>query len=97
MWLIYALGGGWGHLTRAAALARIAQRERPVRILTNSPHAAIVSEFLPELDLTVLDAAAPAEATRAGAIREIGRCRPQCLLVDTFPRGLGGELTELLP
>jgi hypothetical protein len=97
VWLIYALGGGWGHLTRAAALARIAQRERPVRILTNSPHAAAVSEFLPELDLTVLDAAASAEATRAGAIREIGRCRPQCLIVDTFPRGLGGELTELLP
>ena len=43
MWLIYALGGGWGHLTRAVALASIAQRERPVRILTNSPYASIVA------------------------------------------------------
>ncbi|MBZ5621343.1 MAG: UDP-N-acetylglucosamine--LPS N-acetylglucosamine transferase [Acidobacteriia bacterium] len=96
MWLIYALGGGWGHLTRAVALARIAQPERPVRILTNSPYAGIVAGSLPDLDLVVLDARAPAAETRAAAMREIAEFRPSCLIVDTFPRGIGGELAGML-
>ena len=81
MWLIYALGGGWGHLTRAVSLARIAQRHRPVRIVTSSPYAPIVAESMPELDL----------------VGSLAGCRPSCLIVDTFPRGLGGELADLLP
>lgn len=83
MWLIYALGGGWGHLTRAIALARIAQRGRPLRILTNSPYAGIAVER--DLDVVALD-------TRAGVVKEIAECAPECLIVDTFPRGIGGEL-----
>ena len=43
-WLIYALGGGLGHLSRAIALARVAARAagRTIRVLTNSPFAASV-------------------------------------------------------
>jgi hypothetical protein len=96
VWLIYALGGGWGHLTRAVALARIAQRDRPVRVLTNSPYASIVASALPALDLVALDSLAPAEQTRAAVVREIAECRPRCLIVDTFPRGIGGELAGVL-
>jgi hypothetical protein len=96
VWLIYALGGGWGHLTRAIALARIAGRDRPVRILTNSPYAGIAADSLPALDMVALDARAPAEQTRAAVTREIVECRPSCLIVDTFPRGIGGELAGVL-
>ena len=83
MWLIYAFGGGWGHLTRAVALARVAQRDRPVRILTNSPYAACITD---PVDIVPCSDAAHA----------IAESRPECLIVDTFPRGLGGELAGVL-
>jgi predicted glycosyltransferase len=96
VWLIYALGGGWGHLTRAIALARATQRERPVRILTNSPYAAIPANALPGLDVVAFDPHGSAEETRRAAIRAIAESRPAVLIVDTFPRGLGGELAPVL-
>ncbi|HEY2015428.1 MAG TPA: hypothetical protein VGH38_18110 [Bryobacteraceae bacterium] len=96
MWLIYALGGGWGHLTRAVALARRAERHRAVRILTNSRYAGMVAAALPSLDLAILDSEAPAEVTRRAVVREILECGPSCLIVDTFPRGIGGELAGVL-
>jgi Glycosyltransferase family 28 C-terminal domain len=94
-WLIYALGGGWGHLTRAAALARSAP-QCSVRILTNSPFAAQIQSTFPALDLVVLDPKLPVELARRYSIEEIQRAAPACLIVDTFPRGLGGELAGLL-
>jgi len=86
VWLIYALGEGWGHLTRAIALARIAQRERPVRVLTNSPYAGMAAG---SVDIRAVE-------TRTEATRAIQECRPACLIVDTFPRGIGGELAGIL-
>jgi hypothetical protein len=82
MWLIYALGGGWGHLTRACALARI----HPARILTNSPHAGAMRSGLDIVEVT----------TREDVIRELYAAAPNVFIVDTFPRGLGGELAEVL-
>ena len=92
MWLIYALGGGWGHLTRAIALARAAATDTRVRIVSNSPYARIAAASLPGLEITILDADAPAEQTRAAVLAQIAEARPTCLIVDTFPRGIGGEL-----
>ncbi len=94
-WLIYALGGGWGHLTRAVALARFARRAR-VRILTNSPFAEQIQRGFPDLDIVILDPKLPVELARRYSIAEIQRAAPACLIVDTFPRGLGGELAGLL-
>ena len=91
-WLIYALGGGWGHLTRAVALARAATAERSVRILTNSPHASHVRNALPQLDLTILDPALSVQVACEQVTHQIESANPRCLMVDTFPRGLGGEL-----
>ena len=84
MWLIYALGGGWGHLSRACALARVVC---PARILSNSPHVAALRSGLDIVEV----------ATREDVIRELHSASPACLIVDTFPRGLGGELASVLP
>ena len=97
LWLLYALGGGWGHLTRATALGRIAAATHSVRILTNSPYAAAVRERLPELEMVTLDPKAPAAHVRERAAREVARSGATRLIVDTFPRGLAGELAPLLP
>ena len=86
MWIVYALGGGWGHLTRAAALTRYAAH--PVRILTNSPYASRFSG----LNMVSIDAALDFGNTRRVVLREIEHAQPSLLIVDTFPRGLGGEL-----
>jgi len=94
-WLIYALGGGWGHLTRALALGRIAAKQRIVNIITNSPYARYVDNegciihWIPDnLDF----------AATCLQVRDIILNTPcDCLIVDTFPRGLGGELVDILP
>ncbi len=99
-WLIYALGGGLGHLTRALALARAAwRRGHSIRLLTNSPFVnalPIEGELgpagtVPRIDPT-LDRHAVALVIRAALdMRDF-----DAFVVDTFPRGLGGELAGLL-
>ena len=37
-WLIYALGGGWGHLNRSLALARVAAQHHQIKLISNSPY-----------------------------------------------------------
>ena len=96
--LIYALGGGWGHVTRAAALSRAIGPAARVRILANSPYLQIVQAArsahtageTPELEIEAV-------TTREEAASRISEEKPDVLVVDTFPRGLGGELAELLP
>jgi hypothetical protein len=94
-WLIYALGGGWGHLTRALSLGRIAATQRNVKIITNSSYAQQIDSedcffyLIPEnagFSETCLQ------------VREI-LCNTSYnrLIIDTFPRGLGGELADILP
>jgi hypothetical protein len=88
--LIYALGGGWGHITRAAALARAIGPKARVRIFANSPYLSIVQAAMPELGIEAV-------STREEAAARIAGENPDVLVVDTFPRGLGGELAQLLP
>ncbi|HIK09628.1 MAG TPA: UDP-N-acetylglucosamine--LPS N-acetylglucosamine transferase [Oscillatoriaceae cyanobacterium M33_DOE_052] len=105
-WLIYALGGGWGHLVRALALGRIAAARRPVIIVCNSPYAADLllyaagdEESLPIVEGCYIHAI-PASATSAQTYRQAVEILTaesyECLIVDTFPRGLGGELFQFL-
>ncbi|MCY1075117.1 hypothetical protein [Archangium lansingense] len=99
-WLLYALGGGLGHLTRSMALGRAArQRGHRVELVTNSP-------FAPELPLETelgegnvhrLGAELDKHAVREAIEQLLDRVRPEVFVVDTFPRGLGGELAPLLP
>lgn len=104
-WLIYALGGGWGHLNRAISLGHRAAQHR-VRILTNSPYASWVQEQLQEnvlpaqashLELQLLSAQAEPAESRHQVQEQILNTEYDGLIVDTFPRGLGGELVACLP
>lgn len=100
-WLIYALGNGWGHLNRAVALARVAAHQRPVVVLTNSPYLPQVAIALGQmsspfpLELRSLPLGAP--SVRRAWVQQQCRTQAECLIVDTFPRGIVGELIDVLP
>ncbi|MBZ4421348.1 hypothetical protein [Myxococcus sp. RHSTA-1-4] len=100
-WLVYALGGGMGHLTRAGALARMAARRgHAVTLLTNSPFASglPLEEVLgPGVTVWRPGAALDKQAVRGAVARWLDAERPDVFVVDAFPRGLGGELAPLLP
>ncbi|AEI64004.1 hypothetical protein [Corallococcus macrosporus] len=99
-WLVYALGGGMGHLTRASALARAASRRgHAVVLLTNSPFAAglpLEAVLGAGVEVLRLSPALGREAVGEVVARCLEDVRPDVFLVDTFPRGLGGELAPLL-
>jgi predicted glycosyltransferase len=114
-WLIYALGGGWGHLVRTLSLGRIAARHRPVIILCNSPYAKALVRYesfsrhqeifdfeepLPIVEGCYLHLISPttsSQETRKQVREIILGDFYECVIVDTFPRGLGGELVTILP
>ncbi|MEP0753856.1 hypothetical protein NDA03_16680 [Trichocoleus sp. Lan] len=94
-WLIYALGGGWGHLTRSLSLGRMATRYHNVRILTNSPYATYLRGEDCDVQIIAPDAGFGATCEQVRDV--LLNTRYDCLIVDTFPRGLGGELADILP
>ncbi len=100
-WLLYALGGGMGPLTRASALARAAARRgHSVSLLINSLFApGLPLEALLGPGVRVHWLGPEVGKTQAGeaVARWLEAERPDVLVVDTFPRGLGGELVTLLP
>lgn len=101
-WIIYALGGGWGHLVRALAFAQPVAQKYPVRILCNSPYVEFIRSFwiqdphLFPIQLENCSVAMGIEATKKWVGFHLqDPC--DCLVVDTFPRGLLGELESILP
>lgn len=88
----YALGGGLGHLTRALAVITALQRLAPHRfhytLITNCAHAPKLATGVDRL-ITI---SSPAElrAALASALQP----GPDIFIVDTFPRGLMGELAD---
>ncbi len=98
-WLYYALGGGWGHLNRGLALARVAAaRGHVVQLLANSPFLPFVAHALPPG--CRLHPLPPGEAPEPAGRRLRGllaRLDYDLIVVDCFPRGLGGELAAWLP
>ncbi len=104
-WLLYALGGGFGHLTRSLALARALQAASPqldLHFVTNSPYArtalldselrADKSSETRRASVHVLDSNCGKERTCREVRDLLSRVDPQVLVADTFPRGIGGEL-----
>lgn len=100
-WCLYALGGGLGHLTRALALARAAiARGHDVTVLSNSPDAERIPAAA-ELGLARRMITIPSGFDHQQVSQVIQERLTasvfDVLIVDTFPRGLAGELVELLP
>ena len=105
-WLIYALGGGWGHLMRSLALGRMAAIARPIIVVCNSPYIADIliyaadDEALPIVlgcYIYTIPATASSEQKANRILEAIATQDYECLIVDTFPKGLGGELADILP
>ncbi len=98
---LYALGGGLGHLVRSLALARAAvARGHHVMLLANTEY----SQRLPvreELGPRGTFCEIPAEFDRDQVTDFVQQTlrdqRCDVLVVDTFPRGLAGELPDVLP
>ena len=91
--LIYALGGGWGHLNRSLALARVAASKYKIKLISNSPYVSEID--LKNCEVLTISHQAGFKQTRSIIEQTIEQVSFDCLLVDTFPRGLGGELTDL--
>ncbi|MCA9073212.1 MAG: hypothetical protein KDA84_30020 [Planctomycetaceae bacterium] len=106
-WVFYALGGGLGHLTRAVALGRAVTRwgnseGQPLTIdlLTNSPFASAVNvsaELGSEHRVIALSPQWNRDETATYTVDFLSKTPCDYLVVDTFPRGLCGELSEVLP
>jgi hypothetical protein len=97
MWLIYALGGGWGHLNRALALGQFAALHHPIKLLVNSPYADRVGTLPHNLELVVVSPSSSPEDVQARLQQLLQQQPCDRFIVDTFPRGLGGELAAILP
>jgi hypothetical protein len=90
--IYYAPGGGLGHLTRGIAILRQWRKRtgHPALLLSYSPHAPLARKE----GISVREIPGP----DAGALKRIlGRAGPQALVVDTFPRGIMGEMADLVP
>jgi hypothetical protein len=94
-WLIYALGGGWGHLNRALSLGRIAAKHKKITIITNSPYITYLKNEGCIIQAIPHDISFTETCQKVGEI--VTNINYNCLIVDTFPRGLGGELADILP
>ena len=103
--LIYANGGGFGHLTRAISLARqLAKAEWSTSIVTNSPLVNVLLDPAFEPSISICDGiefhAISPNGPREDVIQSVhdifARNDFDLLVVDTFPRGIAGELPSLL-
>ncbi|MBL4635772.1 MAG: hypothetical protein JKY56_18060 [Kofleriaceae bacterium] len=89
-----------GHFTRALALARrAAQTGTSCVLLTNSALAEEVNTaaLIPQgVSIVAIDPAADRDAVALRVAQEVSKQTWACALVDTFPRGLAGELPPIL-
>jgi hypothetical protein len=97
----HALGGGFGHAVRALSLARQAAKLFGGRHLlqVNTGFAPCLAGLVgadPRLTLSCFDPAATPEQVSRQTLALLRDARPALLVVDTFPRGVGGELAEVL-
>lgn len=106
------MGGGLGHLNRTLCLARLVAKEARVTVLTNCSYASFVAEssfFQSEFAACRPDLKDPVgveiveinakekEQFAAHVQSKLLGGEFDYLVVDTFPRGIVGELAELLP
>tara|TARA_B110000014_G_scaffold99152_1_gene68139 strand:+ start:862 stop:1845 length:984 start_codon:yes stop_codon:yes gene_type:complete len=99
-WKIYALGGGLGHLHRSLALGRAAtSKGHSVQVLTNSRFANHIpwkNELGNHGSVKVINHKDSLDRTKEKALRWIKEEGYDRLIIDTLPRGIGGELKGVL-
>lgn len=100
-WLIYAAGGGYGHLTRSLSLARTAVKtdeNRIVSILANDEAIKSLSivETSERIRLLPIDTTRSNDEIRFYVRSTLESLSLEALIVDTFPRGVLGELDDIL-
>ena len=92
--LFYAMGGGRGHQTRTQRIfAAMKHRQPNLTALALVPEDRIQTEQ-PGLTLSISPTREP-NALALWIQQELKRFRPDLVVVDTFPRGVLGELKEL--
>jgi predicted glycosyltransferase len=96
-WLIYALGGGWGHLNRSLSLARIAGKKHKVNLIINSPYYPLIKNNINHCFCYFIPPETDFEKTCEKTRDIILNNNYNSLIIDTFPRGLGGEMGDILP
>ncbi len=99
-WKLYALGGGLGHLQRSLALARAAiHKGHYVDIICNSRFSNFIpwkSELGDSGSLTFIDNKSSIKKTSENIINWIFNSSFDRLIIDTFPRGISGELKDII-
>lgn len=106
-WLIYAMGGGWGHLTRALSLAKVAAESRSVKIICNSKYLKSVrqnsswKEIVGACKIEIIDCSHFRSSVDKSELKNLvehhfADKNLSTLIVDSFPRGLLGELEEIV-
>ncbi|MHB9133217.1 MAG: hypothetical protein ACYDBB_19275 [Armatimonadota bacterium] len=92
----YAFGGGLGHVTRAAAILRHLTRRgyRRLQVFTNAPTVLPLTHEQLSYRHFAVNTPAVLQVQVPIALQEYA---PDVLIVDVFPLGIIGELTNLLP
>ena len=100
--LHYALGGGLGHIVRQLAIANSIQKQTAGKskstIVTTSEFAPLVAQLVTHQDHDHIQFellppnCSPTESEHL--LSKLINSKPICLIVDVFPRGLGGELVN---
>lgn len=93
--LFYAFGSGLGHLTRASSIARKLSHlvSGDLAVLTNTPF----HDLFGEIPVRFIDTRSGSTACARDLIGEvIRRNTPRALIIDSFPRGIAGELPPIL-
>lgn len=96
--LFYAMGSGLGHLTRTHSIIRKLRAlfNGELAVLTNSTYAPLF-DFSPYTLHCIDTAKAGAPSVKETVEDYVKSFKPDILVVDTFPRGLAGELAHFLP
>lgn len=88
--LIYALGNGWGHLSRCLSiLHQLNLENHEVTILIDSPYLSYIKQYFKGVNLIQVFA--------VSQVIEAFNNQFDYIIVDTFATGLFGELESLLP
>ncbi len=99
--MIYAAGGGYGHCMRALSLARCAVKRNPKRSITligNQTGIRKIEQINRSSGIVLrgLDNDLRKPDFQQQSQTELSKWKYSTLIVDTFPRGIVGELTPFL-